>query len=158
MSIKIRVASADDEEALWTALSQAASDEGEPVDARTAPREVRHYLEGWGRQGDEAAVAVDPSGRVVGAAWIRLMTEEDPGYGFVDAHIPELGIGILPEFRGIGIGGRLMDVILEIAREHHTAVSLSTLDTNTVAQHLYESRGFRRVSHTEGAYTMLLKF
>jgi hypothetical protein len=30
----------------------------------------------------------------MGAAWYRLMSEQAPGYGFVAAGIPEIGMGV----------------------------------------------------------------
>jgi len=140
------------------ALSQAASP-GEEIDARTSDHEIRHYVEGWGREGDLAVVALDDeSGEAVGAAWLRLMSSEDPGYGFVAEDTPELGIGILPGYRGRGVGGRLTDALLELAAERFSDVSLSVLDTNDAALHLYASRGFEEVAHADGAFTMLLRF
>ena len=61
---------------------------------------------GFGRPGDAAVVAVDRAGGArVGAAWYRLMTEEEPGYGFVAPGVPELSIGVAGHFRGHGVGG-----------------------------------------------------
>jgi ribosomal protein S18 acetylase RimI-like enzyme len=157
VSIIIRAATSDDEDALWMALGQASSP-GEEIDARAADHEIRRYLEGWGRDGDYAVVAVDDSRGSVGAAWVRLMSAEDPGYGFVADDIPELGIGILPGYRGQGIGGHLIDALLALSVERFPAVSLSVLDTNDVALRLYASRGFEEVAHDDGAFTMLLKF
>lgn len=155
MPIQIRPATTEDTDVLWMALSQAAS-YAEPIDAREADHEIRHYVEGWGQPGDMAVIADDiDTGTAVGAAWIRLLPEDDPGYGFVDAETPELGIGILPAFRGQGIGGRLLDALLPIAAARFRTVSLSTLDTNDVARRLYASRGFETVGHEDGSSTML---
>ena len=47
--------------------------------------ELARYLQDWGRPGDTAVLAIDLDGDVrLGAAWYRLMTSEEPGYGFVD--------------------------------------------------------------------------
>jgi ribosomal protein S18 acetylase RimI-like enzyme len=154
--IVLRQADTSDQDILWLALSQAASAETE-TDAREAAHEIRHYVEGWGREGDLAVVATDDD-VPVGAAWVRLMKAGDPGYGFVAADIPELGIGIVRDHRGQGLGGRLIDALLDVVSAQFGAVSLSSLETNAVAIRLYESRGFRKVAHADGAYTMLLEF
>ena len=74
-----------------------------------------------------------------------LYSEQEPGFGFVDAETPELTIGVVPSRRGKGIGSSLLDALLEQAREDgFERISLSVEKTNP-AVHLYESRGFRTV-------------
>jgi GNAT superfamily N-acetyltransferase len=103
---------------------------------------VRHYLEGWGRTGDAAVVAV-VDGQRLGAAWYRLFPTEDPGWGFVATDVPELSIGVAAEARGRGVGSALLDALLTLARERgFRAVSLS-VDRRNPARRLYERKGFR---------------
>jgi hypothetical protein len=76
-----------------------------PRDEALSSPELARYIEGWGRPGDAAVVAVDrASGNGVGAAWYRLMTEDAPGYGFVAPEAPELGMGVAAAFRGHDVG------------------------------------------------------
>ncbi len=64
-----------------------------------------------------------------------------------------------PEYRGKGLGARLLDAVLEWADEVHpmSEVRLSVVPTQEIAARLYQSRGFAatgRVSplkHTPGA-------
>jgi ribosomal protein S18 acetylase RimI-like enzyme len=74
----------------------------------------------------------------IGGAWLRRFPAASPGYGFVDASIPELSIAVLPEYRGRGIGSRLMAELLREA----AAVSLSC-DPQNPAWNLYLRFGFR---------------
>lgn len=113
------------------------------------------YLEGWGRRGDAAVVALDPGDgcRRIGAAWYRLMTPENPGYGFLDASTPELAIGVVPEARGRGVGGALLPAIMDVARaQGFGALSLSVRRENTVAARLYERNGFVKVAEIGPEY------
>ena len=105
------------------------------------------YLDGWGRPGDAAVVAIDPGdGRKIGAAWYRLMPPEHPGYGFVDASTPEIAIGVVEDRRGRGVGGVLLSAVMDVARaDGFGAVSLSVRRDNTAAVRLYERNGFVRV-------------
>ena len=99
----------------------------------------------WGRDGDRALIALDDF-HEVGAAWFRLYSEAEPGFGFVDAETPELTIGVVPSRRGKGIGSGLLDALLDRARKDgFRQISLSVEKTNP-AVNLYESRGFRAVS------------
>jgi ribosomal protein S18 acetylase RimI-like enzyme len=107
--------------------------------------DVSKYVEGWGQPGDSAMIAESTEGMALGAAWYRLFPAGQPGYGFIDPTIPELGIAVLPEYRGQGIGGALIDVLLEQARASgFIAVSLSVRQDNPAAR-LYRRHGFVEV-------------
>ena len=116
---------------------------------------IAKYIEGWGRKGDAAVIAMDSKGeRRIGAAWYRLMPKEDPGYGFVDAQTPEVGVGVSPERRGEGVGGRLLRELLQKASdEGYGAVSLS-VEKDNPALRLYERCGFEKLFLHEDAWTM----
>jgi len=95
------------------------------------------------------------TGEQLGAAWYRVMTADDPGYGFIDTEIPEITIGVVPPWRGRGVGRRLLSALLDAARaEGHDALSLSVEEDN-FALHLYESVGFRTVEKVGNAWTMM---
>jgi ribosomal protein S18 acetylase RimI-like enzyme len=126
-----------------------------PLDDVLADPHVARYLSGWGRPGD-AGVIGEEDGRV-GAAWFRLFPADDPGYGFVAADVPELSIGVEPAARGRGVGTRLLDGLVEVARaDGHRAISLS-VEPDNPARRLYERAGFVRVADDGGAWTMLLE-
>lgn len=104
---------------------------------------IAKYLDGWGRAGDAAVVAVDDAGRRLGAAWYRLFPAAAPGYGYIASDVPELSIGVAAAARGRGIGRALLEALLETARrEGYRALSLS-VDRHNPARRLYERVGFR---------------
>jgi ribosomal protein S18 acetylase RimI-like enzyme len=112
------------------------------------------YIAGWPRDGDRGLVA--EIGGPVGATWYRLMTADDPGYGFVDVETPEISIGVVPAWRGRGIGRRLLVALLDAAAsDGHGALSLSVEEDND-ALGLYESVGFRPVGRVGDAWTMVV--
>jgi len=116
---------------------------------------LSRYVEGWGRPGDDAVVARDEVVRI-GAAWLRLFPADRPGYGFVDEATPELGIAVVGERRGRGVGRRLLDSLLQVATDAgYAAVSLSVSERNLPALTLYETGGFERVTLANGSWTML---
>lgn len=117
--------------------------------------EFRKLLAGWGRAGDRALVASE-AGERAGAAWFRLWTPQLHSYGFVDAATPELGIAVAPDQRSRGLGGPLLDALIETARvDGFPALSLS-VDPANRARKLYESRGFHKVGESGTSWTLLL--
>jgi ribosomal-protein-alanine N-acetyltransferase len=122
-------------------------------DILSHPR-LSHYLTKWGRPGDRAIIALDGN-TPIGAVWMRLFDQSDPGYGFVDSEIPELGIAIVPEYRGRGIGTALLQEIFhEATKMGYQAVSLS-VDPNNPALRLYERLGFVKVGVCGTSWTMV---
>jgi ribosomal protein S18 acetylase RimI-like enzyme len=113
---------------------------------------LAHYLSEFGSHaGDDAQIAVDDTGLHVGAAFCRRMDADDPGRGFVDADIPEVGMAVIAGMRGRGIGRRLLLDLLE----RHPVMSLSVDKDNLGAIGLYESLGFVTVAEEGTAFTML---
>jgi GNAT superfamily N-acetyltransferase len=161
--IRIRVATHDDSGVLWMAINQHPSDvEGESEEEASddIPHGFRHYVDGWMRPGDAGVIAeVEATGEGVGAAWFRVFPDDDPGFGFVDARTPELGIGIRLPYRSHGVGAQLLDAVLEIAAETYDQISLAVWIKNKRAVKLYRSRGFEVLRTVNGdTYTMLRRF
>lgn len=153
---EIRLLTPADEPFLWEMLYQAIYvAEGQPPMPREIVRqpEISRYAAGWGRPGDLGFAAL-AGGQPVGAAWLRLWSAENRGYGYVAENIPELSIAVLPEYRGQGLGERLMTRLLQAALAHYPAVSLSVSEGNP-ARRLYLRLGFREVSAEPGSGKML---
>lgn len=131
---------------------------GEPrppkEEALSEPKLAR-YLQDWGRPGDTAILAVDlDGGGRLGAAWYRLMTSEEPGYGYVDSDTPEVALAVVPDHRGRGLGGALLRELRDAARSQgYSALSLS-VEKGNPALGLYERNGFVKLFEAEGAWTM----
>ncbi|HEX2728942.1 MAG TPA: GNAT family N-acetyltransferase [Rubrobacteraceae bacterium] len=159
----VRPGGPEDVPFLWSMLYEAVHQDSKNSIAGT-PREeilakpgISHYLEGWGRPGDAAIVALDEDGRRIGAAWYRLMSPEDPGYGFINAATPEIAIAVVPEYRGRGVGGAVLRALRDIANtQGFRTLSLSVRTGNPAAVRLYERHGFRKLSEVEGSWTMRL--
>src|SRR5687768_1684157 len=129
---------------------------GEPFPREVVSRpEISRYVEGWGRAGDMGFVAVDGGGGgPVGAVWLRLLAGAERGYGYVDDETPELGMAVLPDFRGRGVGSGLLDRLLESAAAVYRRVCLSVSADNP-ARRLYERAGFERVGDDGSSLTMV---
>ncbi len=113
--------------------------------------ELQVYIEGFGtRPGDHCLVA-EVGGKAVGAAWCRTMED----YGHIDNDTPSLAISLLPEYRGKGIGTRLLNNLLLLLQENgYQRASLSVQKENP-ALGLYQRAGFRIVAEKGTEYLML---
>ncbi|HCX52651.1 MAG TPA: N-acetyltransferase [Bacillus sp. (in: Bacteria)] len=117
---------------------------------------IEKYLKNWGGNDDHALIALDGENNPVGAVWIRLLERENAGYGFIDDDTPELGMAIMSQHRGQGIGKSLLLEMISFARSiGYTALSLSVDPHNNTALQLYEKNGFQKVYQDDGgSWTM----
>ncbi len=143
--VSVRPATSDDADFIGEMLAEAAH---EPeVEVATDNPDLARYVEGWGREGDLGFLA-DRDGELVGAAWLRLLTGENRGFGYVGDETPELAVAVRPEFRGEGIGTMLLGRLLEAAKARHPSASLSVRRDNP-ALRLYERMGFEAVEGSQ---------
>ncbi|HKY06543.1 MAG TPA: GNAT family N-acetyltransferase, partial [Blastocatellia bacterium] len=125
----IRPITTANEPFLWEMIYQAiyVPDGAEPPPREIIKKpEIARYVSGWGRDGDLGFLAVEATtARPVAAAWLRLMSAAAPGYGYIDDHTPELSVAVLPQYRGCGVGTRLLTCLLEESDSIYKAISLS---------------------------------
>jgi GNAT superfamily N-acetyltransferase len=123
------------------------------VNALDADIPLTRYVDNWGRPGDVGVIAHETGNRV-GAAWFRLFSAAEPGYGFVDEQTPELSISVVPSRRRHGVGQELLDALLDKARaEGHAAVSLS-VEKDSPAVAFYQRNGFEPAGESDGGLVM----
>ena len=140
LDYSIRLLTQEDEPFLWQMLYVAAhmAEEGEStVEAVVNHPLITKYVKHWRRAGDMGFVATLNSSQPIGAAWLRLLTGDEKGFGWIDDSIPELAIAVLPEYTNQGVGTQLLAHVLSAAKASYPAVSLSVRSSNP-ALHLYE--------------------
>lgn len=113
--------------------------------------ELRVYTDDFGiRQGDNCLVAVIDN-KVVGAVWTRIMDD----YGHVDDDTPSFAISLYKDYRGQGIGTRLMkEMLLLLKTQGFKKASLAVQKAN-YAVRMYEKVGFHIVDENEEEYIMV---
>ncbi|MEG4284459.1 GNAT family N-acetyltransferase [Microcoleus sp. A006_D1] len=148
----IRPLTQEDEPFLWQMLYVAAhmAEEGEStVQAVVNHPLIARYVKDWGRAGDTGFVAIElNSSQPIGAAWLRLFTGDEKGFGWIDDAIPELAIAVLPEYTNQGVGTQLLARLLSAAKASYPAASLSVRSSNR-ALNLYERSGFKVIEGSE---------
>lgn len=113
--------------------------------------ELQVYIADFGTRPGDHCIVAEAAGKVVGAAWCRIMAD----YGHIDNDTPSLAISLLPEYRGLGIGTRLLNDLLLLLQEHgYLRASLSVQKENP-ALRLYQRTEFHIVAERETEYVML---
>lgn len=159
MDIALRPALASDVSFLTEMLVAAAfwrpdGPSGSVNDVLNTP-ELSHYVSDWPRPSDLGVVA--QSDQPIGAAWLRFFTDEDPGYGFVDTTIPEVAMGVVRQWRGRGVGRRLLTALMATARDAGIPALSLSVERDNHAHRLYEDVGFQQVAREDGSVTMTLQ-
>ena len=115
--------------------------------------ELKLYYEGFGTGRADYCIVADDNGKVVGAVWTRIMND----YGHVDDETPSFAISLYKEYRGQGIGTKLMKQMLILLKEEgYEKASLSVQKAN-YAVRMYEKAGFKAVRENDEEYIMVCK-
>lgn len=144
-------------EAFWAVLDSVARERRYlTVQGAPPPEEVRKFVANNIRKGHPHHVAL-VAGKVVG--WCDAV----PYWQSSRAHTAVLGLAVLAEFRGRGIGTALLRATLERARAVGlTRIELSVRENNERVVALYERFGFvregiqRNAIRVDGMYESLL--
>lgn len=142
-------------EMFYVSLFSVKGENAFPRDIIDKPHLARYHQD-WGKAGDYGIV-VHNERENIGAIWVRFFSKENPGYGFVEAAAPEMGIALKKEFRGKGLGRKLIEQLcVDLKAKGTSALSLST-DSRNPAMHLYKSCGFEEVEREEYSVKMYKK-
>lgn len=115
--------------------------------------ELRLYYQDFGKGKADHCIVADEDGKVIGAVWTRIMND----YGHVDDSTPSFAISLYKEFRGRGIGTKLMYEMLKLLRSHgYEKASLAVQKAN-YAVRMYEKVGFEIVDENDEEFIMICK-
>jgi len=100
--------------------------------------EIFVYIKNFGTHPGDLGVAAEQNGQIIGVAWTRII----PAYGHIDAETPELAISLLPEFRGYGIGTKLMKKLFDVLRNNGYKQTSLSVQKDNPAVRLYQRLGY----------------
>ena len=113
--------------------------------------ELKHYYDGFGIDEADFCIVADDEGKVIGAVWTRIMND----YGHVDEETPSFAISLYKEYRGQGIGTKLMKEMLNLLKEKgYKRASLAVQKANYAVK-MYENVGFKAVDENDEEYIMV---
>jgi ribosomal protein S18 acetylase RimI-like enzyme len=117
--------------------------------------DVRKSLAGWGERDGDVGVVATMDSIPVGAAWFRFWTDDNFTRGYVDESTPVLVIAVHGDYRHQGIGGSMMEWLIDYAAKHGVPrISLSVSKDN-YALNLYRQRGFVEHADIEDGFIMV---
>lgn len=113
--------------------------------------ELQVYTDDFGtRQGDNCLVAVIDH-QIVGAVWTRIMDD----YGHMDDDTPSFAISLYKDYRGQGIGTRLMKEMLSLLKMQGFKKASLAVQKANYAVRMYEKVGFHIVDENDEEYIMV---
>ena len=127
-----------------------------PPGVESLPREVIFkpeiyvYIKDFGGK-DDCCVVAEQDEQIVGAAWTRIIN----AYGHIDDKTPELAISLLPNYRGQGIGSKMMNTLFDLLRERgYKQTSLSVQKENPAVR-FYLRLGYKITEEKTEEYLMI---
>lgn len=139
-TLTLRPASAGDAEAICLIYNQGIEDRVATLETELrAPAERREWMAARGPR--HPVIVAESDSAVVGWGSLNVFNAR-PAY----QHVADFSVYVERAWRGRGVGRRLLERLVELARGigYHKMV-LSTFPTNTAGVRLYEGLGFTRV-------------
>lgn len=142
MDIKIREFTENDYPHLEDFLYHAIYvPEGENMPSRGVifDPEIYVYIADFGGKDGDLGVVAELDNQIIGMAWARII----PAYGNIDNSTPELAISVLSDFRGQGIGHKMMtDLFKLLFQQGYKRTSLSVQKDNPAVR-FYKRLGYK---------------
>ena len=113
--------------------------------------ELKIYYEDFGTGRADHCIVAEDDGKVIGAVWTRIMND----YGHVDDDTPSFAISLYSEYRGQGIGTRMMKAMLALLSEKGFKRASLAVQKANYAVRMYENVGFRTIDENEEEYIMV---
>ena len=113
--------------------------------------ELRIFYEDFGTGRADHCIVAEDDGHVIGAVWTRIMND----YGHVDDDTPSFAISLYSEYRGQGIGTRMMKAMLALLSEKGFMRASLAVQKANYAVRMYENVGFGTIDENEDEYIMV---
>lgn len=113
--------------------------------------ELKIYYDDFGKGEADYCIVADLDGTVIGAVWTRIMND----YGHIDDRTPSFAISVYKEYRGKGIGTKLMKRMLRLLKEQGYEKASLAVQKNNYAVRLYENVGFEKADENLEEYIMV---
>ena len=161
MTVSLREARRDDlpflremlyEAVYWRSIALQANP---PFDEGLAAPGVSNALDGWGERKGDTAVIAKVDSIPAGAAWYRFYRESNAIRGYVDEMTPVVVLAVARDQRRQGVATRLLNNLIERARERGVSRLSLMVSNDNHAYELYRKSGFRVLSDSGDSRLMI---
>ena len=105
--------------------------------------DVAKAIKDWGKHDGDTAVIATVDSKPVGAAWFRYWSDSNTIRGYYDENVPVAVIGLHGDYRHQGIGKKMMQWLVDYAKNNSIdKISLAVTKDN-YAINLYRQQGFK---------------
>lgn len=128
-----------------------------PKGTKKPPREIINneelqvYVKDFGNYKDDNCIVAELNNRIVGACWTRIMND----YGHIDDNTPSFAISLYEEYRGKGIGTKLMKTMLKLLKDKGYKKTSLAVQKDNYAVKMYKKVGFKIIDENEQEYIMI---
>lgn len=122
-----------------------------PLQKITKNEELQVYIKDFGTYQDDNCLIAEYDNKIVGACWTRIIDN----YGHIDNKTPSFAISLYEEYRGKGIGTKLMKSMLAFLKEKGYRKTSLSVQKNNYAVKMYENVGFKIIDENKEEYIML---
>jgi len=116
--------------------------------------ELKIYIQDFGKSSDDYCYCAEIENKVIGAVWVRNIK----GYGSIDDVTPEFAISLYKEYRGCGVGTKLMKAMLDCLKEKGYLKASLAVQKDNYALKMYLKTGFKIIDENEEEYIMIYNF
>jgi ribosomal protein S18 acetylase RimI-like enzyme len=142
-------------EMLYEAVFWRVSDNKPSLEEGLAYPEVSKALADWGRRDGDTAVIATVDSTPVGAAWYRFYTDTNFINGYIEETTPVLVIGVHSDYRHQGIGGKMIEWLIDHASKHTIRRMSLSVSKDNYATNLYRQQGFLEYADNGDAFIMM---
>lgn len=127
-----------------------------PKETKKPPREIikneelQVYIKDFGTDKNDNCLVAEYNNKIVGACWTRIMND----YGHIDNSTPSFAISLYEEYRGKGIGTRLMKSMLKLLKDKGYKKTSLSVQKKNYAVEMYKKLGFKIIDENKEEYIM----
>ena len=144
------------EDMLYESIYQSDEQNPIPRSVLDIPK-VRVYIKDFGKLKDDYCLVAESNGEIIGAVWVRILSEEVKGFGNIDDKTPEFAISLFKEYRNLGIGTELMQKMIDYLQKNGYKQASLSVQKENYAVKLYKKLGFEIIDENDEDYIMLYR-
>ncbi|MBV7390763.1 GNAT family N-acetyltransferase [Enterococcus alishanensis] len=138
------------EEFLYEAIFQRNQEDLLPKNIIYQP-ELFIYIKDFGSLKDDYCLCAEHNGKIVAAVWVRIIS----GFDQINKDTPEFAISVLKDYRGLGLGRKLMAEMLQLLKEKDYKNTSLAVQKDNYALKMYQSLGFQIIDENDEEYLMI---